>query len=106
MMQKMRKPEDCVMQTPSAQCFTINHNTITLVSGGDGSWRMVLLDVVIGEGVFSFRTRIHQRKANIGIGVTDRVTQKERNNAQEEHSILFSCYSSKIYYATGDGEYK
>jgi hypothetical protein len=40
---------------------------------------MALLDVVAGRGVFSFRTQVHKLKGWMYIGVTDRVTQKERH---------------------------
>ena len=43
------------------------------------------------EGVFSFRTRIHNTKGYMWIGVTDRVTQKERDWAQHECSIQYDC---------------
>jgi hypothetical protein len=104
--EKKRGPEDLIMRTTSAKCFTISYNTITRSSGEDYSWRMVLLNVVVGEGVFSFRTRLHQLKGGICIGVTDRVTQKERNSAQQEHSIQYGCWGGIIYYATGDDKDK
>ena len=67
---------------------------------------MVLLDLVAGKGIFSFRTHIHRLKRPMWIGVTDRVTQKARHWAQWEHSIKYNCCYGKIYYATGDGKYK
>jgi hypothetical protein len=90
-----------VMGTPSAKCFTINQNIITKASGGN-DWKMVLLDVAVKEGVFSFRTHIHSTKGWINIGVTDRVTQKERDYPQAEHSIYY-YRDGTIFYATGDG---
>jgi hypothetical protein len=101
----MEMPEKYVMQTLSAQCFTINHNTITRSGGSDRSWKMVLLDVV-GEGGLSFRTHIHNRKDSICIGVTDRVTQKERTSAQSEHCIFYGCKSGHVWCATGNDQFK
>ena len=98
-----REATKLVMRTPSAGCFTIDGNTIIRSSGG-GDWKMVLLDVVAGEGVFSFRTRVHNKKGIMWIGVTDRVTQKESDWAQHEHSIQYGCSAGIIYYATGNGK--
>ena len=65
---------------------------------------MVLLDVVAGEGVFSFRTHVHTIKGYMRIGVTDRVTQKEKNYPEQKHSIYYLCDGGNIYYATADGK--
>ena len=63
----------------------------------------MLLDAVVGEGVFSFRTHIHNTKeGRMCIGVTDRVTQKEKDWAQHQHSIKYWCYSGDIIYAADD----
>ena len=72
-------PEKYVMPTPNAKCSTINQNTITRSSGDNSMYKMVLLDIVVGEGVFSFRIHIHNKKGHMWIGVADRVTQKERD---------------------------
>ena len=102
----MRRPEECVMPTPSAECFTIGHNIITRSSGEDDEPMMVLLDEVVGEGVCSFRAYIHQQKGGMGIGVTDRVTQMEMHCPEEKHSIGYACDNGIIFFATDDGKYK
>jgi hypothetical protein len=100
---KLLPRESLVMRTPSAECFIINDSTITRSSGGD-DWKMVLLDVG-RERVFSFRAHIHQKKGYMRIGVTDKVTQRERDWAQHEHSIKYGCSYGFIAYATGYGKY-
>ena len=96
-------PQQYVMQTPYASCFTIG-NTITRSSGEDGKDRMVLLDVVVGEGVFSFRAHVRTIKKFMWMGVTDRVTQKEKNYPEPGDSIYYHCFGGSIYYATADGK--
>ena len=67
---------------------------------------MVLLDLVVGKGVFSFSTRIHSTKGGMYIGVTDKFTQMMgRDWAQHEHSIKYACGNGDIIYASGDGKY-
>ena len=86
-----RESKKWVINTPYSKYFKLKRNTITRSSGDDDDWMMVLLDVVVGEGIFSFRTHIDSIEGCIQIGVTDRVTQKGRTLAQDDYSIKYDC---------------
>ena len=65
---------------------------------------MVLLDVMAGEEAFSFLIHIRKVKGDdIGIGVTDRVSQMDQQCPDFSHSILYLS-DGHIYYGSGEHE--
>ena len=63
---------------------------------------MVLLHTVIEKEVFFFRIRLDKRKGSIWVGVTDRVSQREKNAAKWDQSVKYDCKRGNIHYGVGD----
>jgi hypothetical protein len=63
---------------------------------------MVLLDMVVGEGIFCFRAKVNQTRGGVRLGLIDRMAQKEQNRAQNSCSIMYGS-DGVISYATDNG---
>ena len=62
---------------------------------------MGMLDIVVGEDLFCFLVRINKTmKGDMGIGVTDRLTQKSLQCPHPAHGTVYGGIVGRIYSGT------
>ena len=97
---KLKKQmEKKVDRTPYFPSFSVEGNMITLQKE-KGEYQLVMLNTVVDEMIFCISVRIiHTSNRKICIGLTDRLTQRNRQSVNHSHSIYYYG-GGAIYYGT------